>query len=117
MPLQEYYEGVLFLTTNRIKNIDEAFHSRIHVTINYPSLSVDSRRHIWQQFLGAGSPVTGKQLDRLAQVDLNGRQIKNMIKTAQMLARSQQGKGEQRGKVGMEHIETILAIERGTSWE
>jgi len=116
--VKEYYEGVLFLTTNRIKNIDEAFHSRIHVTINYPNLSVESRRHIWQQFLGPDSVVTGKDLDRLARVNINGRQIKNMLKTAQMLARSQEkGKDGQREKVGMQHIETILAIERGTSWE
>ncbi|KAJ9634733.1 hypothetical protein H2204_006182 [Knufia peltigerae] len=113
----EYYEGVLFLTTNRIRNIDAAFHSRIHVTINYPNLSIDSRRHVWQTFLGKDSSVTEKDIDRLASVDLNGRQIKNMLKTAQMLARSQeQGNGE-RGKVGMNHIETVLAIERGTSWE
>ncbi|KAK5235296.1 hypothetical protein LTR47_003481 [Exophiala xenobiotica] len=114
----EYYEGVLFLTTNRINNIDAAFHSRIHVTINYPNLSVESRRHVWETFLGKDSGVHEKDIDRLAQVDLNGRQIKNMLKTAQMLARSQeQGKDGQRGKVGMKHIETILAIERGASWE
>jgi len=118
----EYYEGVLFLTTNRIKNIDEAFHSRIHVTVNYPNLSVESRRHIWANFW-RDHPTTGKELDQLAQVDLNGRQIKNVLKTAQMLARSEssqeQAKDRQRGvKVGMRHIETILAIEqRNTSWK
>ncbi|OAL22249.1 hypothetical protein AYO22_07293 [Fonsecaea multimorphosa] len=128
----EYYEGVLFLTTNRIKNIDEAFHSRIHVTVNYPNLAVESRRHIWQTFLGQDHPVSGKDLERLARVDLNGRQIKNILKT--MLARSEggssggssssnasqeQAKDQQRGpKVEMRHIETILAIEqRGTSWQ
>lgn len=122
--VQEYYEGVLFLTTNRIKNIDEAFHSRIHVTVNYPNLSVDSRRHIWQTFLGHDHPISVNELDRLAKVSLNGRQIKNILKTAQMLARSEgsgSGKNEQRAgggaKVEMKHIETILAIERGTSWE
>ncbi|OAG37067.1 hypothetical protein AYO21_08715 [Fonsecaea monophora] len=125
----EYYEGVLFLTTNRITNIDEAFHSRIHVTVNYPSLSVESRRHIWQTFLGADHPVSGKDLERLARVELNGRQIKNILKTSQMLARSEgttssssnqePTKGAQRGpKVELRHIETILAIEqRGTSWQ
>ncbi|KIW14393.1 hypothetical protein PV08_07175 [Exophiala spinifera] len=113
----EYYEGVLFLTTNRISNIDAAFHSRVHVTINYPNLSIDSRRHVWQTFLGNDTTVTGKDIDRLAAVDLNGRQIKNMLKTAQMLARSQEHGNGEGGKVGMKHIETVLAIERGTSWE
>lgn len=88
------------------------------MTINYPSLSVDSRRHIWQTFLGPDTSVTGKELDRLSQAKLNGRQIKNMLKTAQMLARSQeQAKDGQHGRVEMRHIETILAIEQGTSWE
>ncbi len=106
------------MTTNRISNIDAAFHSRIHVTINYPNLSIDSRRHVWKTFLGKDSAVNEKDIDRLAQVDLNGRQIKNMLKTAQMLARSQeQGKDGQRGNVEMQHIETVLAIERGASWE
>jgi SpoVK/Ycf46/Vps4 family AAA+-type ATPase len=118
---QEYYEGVLFLTTNRIKNIDEAFHSRIHVTVNYPALSIDSRRHIWTTFLGKDHPMTGAELDKLAKVQLNGRQIKNILKTAQMLARSEGKGGEEKGKddvkVEVRHIETILAIERGNFQE
>ncbi|ETI20514.1 hypothetical protein G647_08551 [Cladophialophora carrionii CBS 160.54] len=35
-----------FLSTNRVKSIDEAFHSRIHVTVNYPSLSTEAKQHI-----------------------------------------------------------------------
>jgi hypothetical protein len=105
----EYYEGILFLTTNRIKNIDDAFHSRIHISMQYPSLTATSRRHIWNTFMSKTTGLSGGQLDALAQVELNGRQIKNVLKTAQMLAR--RGKGD--GKVNMGHIETILAIERG----
>lgn len=41
----EYNAGVLFLTTNRVTNIDAAFQSRIHVSIEYPELSLSSRRH------------------------------------------------------------------------
>jgi SpoVK/Ycf46/Vps4 family AAA+-type ATPase len=87
-----------------------------------PNLSVDSRRHIWQTFLGRDHPLSSRDLERLAKVDLNGRQIKNILKTAQMLARSEGsqarvGKDGQRAGVEMRHLETILAIERGTSWE
>ena len=114
---------MLFLTTNRISNIDPAFHSRIHVTVNYPNLSAESRKHIWQTFLGKESAVPDKDIDHLSQVDLNGRQIKNMLKTARMLARSEEQEGDghghgQRGHaVELRHIETVLAIERGASWE
>jgi hypothetical protein len=105
----EYYEGILFLTTNRISNIDDAFHSRIHVSMQYPPLTAASRRHIWHTFMSKTSGLSDEQLDTLAQVELNGRQIKNVLKTAQMLARRANGDG----KVNMGHIGTILAIERG----
>jgi hypothetical protein len=34
----EYYNGILFLTTNRVGTLDEAFKSRIHVSLYYPPL-------------------------------------------------------------------------------
>lgn len=34
----EYYNGLLFLTTNRVGTIDEAFKSRIHLSLYYVSL-------------------------------------------------------------------------------
>ena len=35
--LLEYHNGVLFLTTNRVKKIDPAFYSRISVALHYKS--------------------------------------------------------------------------------
>ena len=111
----EYYEGILFLTTNRIKNIDDAFHSRIHLTVNYPKLSSKSRGHIWNTFLGSKTVIKPKDLESLAAIDLNGRQIKNVIKTAQMLARSEwEDKDISAFRVEMKHIQTVLAVERST---
>ncbi|KAJ0106751.1 hypothetical protein J7T55_001275 [Diaporthe amygdali] len=34
----DYYDGVLFLTTNRVGIVDEAFRSRIHLSLYYPAL-------------------------------------------------------------------------------
>lgn len=107
----EYYEGILFLTTNRVTNIDDAFHSRIHISLRYPNLGENSRRHIWSTFLGDNKKISGEDLDKLAKVNMNGREIKNMMKTAQMLARNS---GD--GAVSMENIKTILAIERQKVW-
>ena len=53
--LLEYYQGVMFLTTNRVASFDPAFESRIHLTINYPELSSDSRLHIWKTFVKPGT--------------------------------------------------------------
>src|SRR6186713_134787 len=43
----EYYTGVLFLTTNRIGDFDEAFASRIHISLYYPQLDLDSTLRIF----------------------------------------------------------------------
>ncbi|KAF2263488.1 P-loop containing nucleoside triphosphate hydrolase protein [Lojkania enalia] len=85
----EYYEGILFLTTNRIDNIDAAFQSRIHVSMSYPDLTNESRRHIWDNFLqllDRPQEFSAKDLDELAKVQLNGRQIKNVLKSASLLS-------------------------------
>lgn len=78
----EYYEGILFLTTNRVSTFDDAFKSRVHVPLKYDDLSVDSRKRIWKNFLSKQDRV---QLDEtgyesLAQANINGRQIKNVIR-------------------------------------
>ncbi|GIC93697.1 ATP-binding protein [Aspergillus udagawae] len=108
----EYYEGILFLTTNRAGNIDPAFESRIHVSIIYPDLDINSRHHIWQQFLDrtAGTEkFSDEQLETLAGVSLNGRQIKNVFKTAHLLAWSQEK------PLTYEHLQTVLKLKDTTS--
>ena len=86
----EYYEGFLFLTTNRVDNIDAAFESRIHLSLQYEELSLPSRHHVWKTFLSAhcsgANGFSEEHLHALAAIPMNGRQIKNVIKTAQLLA-------------------------------
>jgi hypothetical protein len=86
----EYYEGILFLTTNRVSTFDGAFKSRIHVPLKYSSLNFDSRRQIWKTFLerpgGALVCVDEEGYDALAGAEINGRQIKNAVRTAKSLA-------------------------------
>ncbi len=102
----EYYEGILFLTTNRIDNIDTAFQSRIHVSIEYEPLNKTSRRHVWSNFLSRDieHELTGAQIDELAEVDINGRQIKNILKTSQLLA------CRKKTPLRYEYIKTVLSI-------
>ena len=105
----EYYEGILFLTTNRVGNIDAAFQSRIHISMEYNELSLSSRRHVWSNFLASSPSAHGfsdKDLDNLAQFPMNGRGIKNVLKTAQLLASR---KNEQ---LKYEHVNTVLSIEK-----
>jgi hypothetical protein len=44
----EYYNGILFLTTNRPGTLDEAFKSRIHMKLYYPPLDYQQTVEIWQ---------------------------------------------------------------------
>ena len=86
----EYYEGFLFLTTNRIEDIDAAFESRIHLSLQYDDLDAKCRYHVWRHFLKTCQTAEGEfseeRLWKLAETKLNGRQIKNVIKPAQLLA-------------------------------
>lgn len=103
----EYYQGILFLTTNRVDNIDPAFQSRIHIPMHYNDLSVSSRRHVWCNFLAAGAHGFSREdLDRLAAYAMNGREIKNVLKTARLLA------GRKKEVLAVEHVESVLAVEK-----
>ena len=92
--LLEYFQGILFLTTNRVETFDEAFQSRIHIALRYGELSFAAKKAVWKLFLGKVKDLDGVEMvefkeqdyDRLAKKALNGRQIKNSCKTATSLA-------------------------------
>ncbi|CZS90199.1 related to TOB3 (member of AAA-ATPase family) [Rhynchosporium graminicola] len=104
----EYYEGILFLTTNRVKNMDPAFQSRIHISMEYPALNQASRMQVWKNFLARGEEheVQEEEVEMLSQVKINGRQIKNVLKTGVLLA-SHQGT-----RLRFEHLKTVLDVEK-----
>ncbi|KAJ5717345.1 hypothetical protein N7488_002991 [Penicillium malachiteum] len=47
----EYFQGVLFLTTNRKQDFDHAFKSRIHLTLSFPRLRPEFQSFIWQRLV------------------------------------------------------------------
>ncbi|KAJ5000996.1 hypothetical protein K4K48_001919 [Colletotrichum sp. SAR 10_66] len=47
----EFYDGILFLTTNRVGSFDDAFISRIHIQLYYPDFSDDERQKVWKTFI------------------------------------------------------------------
>lgn len=105
----EYYQGILFLTTNRIRVFDEAFKSRVHFTIRYPALDSPSRQRLWELFISrlpnniGASLIEGGDLKLLDDDGLNGRQIKNIVRTAHALAIS---KGE--ATLGLDYLRKAL---------
>ncbi|KAH8882090.1 P-loop containing nucleoside triphosphate hydrolase protein [Thozetella sp. PMI_491] len=106
----EYFEGIIFLTTNRVECIDPAFQSRIHLSLTYPELTRELRHKIWKNFIRTmkvdTSSITDAHLDKYASIDMNGRQIKNSVKMAGLLAT------KENHHLTPEHVETVLGLAR-----
>ena len=79
----EYFNGLLFLTTNRVDDIDEAIVSRCIALIKYYPPDAGAKRRIWrvmaEQF---GLVLDEAQIDELVQVfpEATGRDIKGLAK-------------------------------------
>ena len=114
---KRYFQGILFLTTNRVRTFDEAFQSRIHVALHYEDLSGNAKRQIWVAFLkkarfgkisAAEVPVdaglTKDQLHELGEKKVNGRQIKNVVRTASALALGR------KQELSFKHLTEVLAM-------
>lgn len=112
--LLEYYQGCMFLTTNRVATFDLAFKSRIDLIIDYPKLNPSAKKQIWQTFVRPSeefpnnkSTITDEELDVLAKIDINGREIKNLVKTGRLLAK-------RKGQVlGLQHLRIVLSVQTG----
>ncbi|RGP66302.1 aaa family atpase [Fusarium sporotrichioides] len=128
----EYYEGILILTSNRVGTFDEAFKSRIQLSLHYDTLTKSQRRTIWSNFLqrlnaleksSVVQPITDRKrkyecerginfedierhLADLAEEQMNGRQIRNAITTARQLAKF---KDE---SMTYKHLEHVIKISR-----
>jgi hypothetical protein len=86
----EYHPGILFLTTNRVRTLDPAFESRITLAIRYEKLDHDARTKIWRsQLADDGNATSNIDYHMLAERDLNGRQIKNLARLAQNIAKDE----------------------------
>ena len=82
----EYFQGILFLTTNRVENFDVAFRSRIHIGLQYDKLDIKARGSVWKLYLdqvkalpGARvADITEDELRTLSNEELNGREVQNL---------------------------------------
>lgn len=102
------------MTTNRPGDLDEAFVSRIHITVGLKQLDSSERKKIWTIFIrdlgGESDPYTDKERQTLLNYAmqnfegdrLNGRQIRNTIRIALTLAQLNNT------HVTTEHLELIV---------
>jgi SpoVK/Ycf46/Vps4 family AAA+-type ATPase len=96
----EYYSGVLFLTTNRVGDFDEAFTSRIRISLYYPKLNREKTGDVFrinlkmiEDHFQKNRQININQFkigsfatDHSVQVKWNGRQIRNACQIALALA-------------------------------
>lgn len=91
----DYFEGILFLTTNRVGHFDEAFMSRIHVSIGYERLDDKAREQIWDNLFAKlkedkrnGGPEVRYEYEAkqyvkkdgdVKKLEWNGREIRNGV--------------------------------------
>ena len=116
--LLEYFRGIMFLTTNRVEQFDPAFKSRIHLAMRYKDLTEEARVEVWRNFVGK---VPGElvEVDLLETVDgqepgvmilartwsgVNGREIKNAVKTGLRIA------GRREAKLSRGILEGVLQL-------
>ncbi|KAJ5007626.1 ATPase family AAA domain-containing protein 3B [Colletotrichum sp. SAR 10_66] len=129
----EYYSGILFLTTNRVGDFDEAFTSRIHMSLYYPELSQEKTRRVFkinmdlirERFALKKRQIIIEEMDIGAfatqhyinhpSARWNGRQIRNACQTALALAEYQAQGGRHDAvmkpdaviNLAVEHFETV----------
>ena len=137
----EYFQGLLFLTTNRVGQIDDAFLSRVTVVLQYDHLTDDTRKKIWNGFFkklqqdsdrrgskGNDDPDDKRKIevDRYAQkyvmndpevkdLKWNGREIRNALQTAISLASYKAVKGGQAAdmiEIEEEHFKSVVDMSK-----
>ena len=102
----EEYEGVVILTTNFRKNLDEAFARRMHHIVEFPFPDAGNRLNIWKGLVPAEAQIeNGVDFPFLArQFELAGGSIRNAMLSAAFLA------AEDESAIRMDHL--LLATGR-----
>lgn len=133
----EYYSGILFLTTNRVGDIDRAFMSRIHMSIEYKPFNKRTTMEVYklrlkrleEEFQSREITLKMKQQDILQwakdhfkeqnkkRLQWNGRQIFNAFQTAVAMAewehRDPEGRKPKKVTLKKKHFDKVASASRG----
>lgn len=83
--LLEYHSGIMFLTTNRASDIDDAVLSRCVARIDYRMPQAQERHDIWMSLIGSNKlTISPDDLAKLVELSdgMSGRDIKNVLRLA-----------------------------------
>jgi AAA+ superfamily predicted ATPase len=112
----EYFQGILFLTSNRVAVFDPAIRSRIHLALQYHAPDQSRRTLLWRQKLSSlPKEVVDFDIEQAVKVlsgpDMNGREISNAVNTARTLGAAENDDGsEVDGKIKLEDLETVVQV-------
>lgn len=84
----EYQNAVLFLTTNRPDDVDDAIASRCIARVTYQAPDARDQERIWRVLADAsGASLADKEIARIvkAHPNLSGRDVKNLLKLAMLM--------------------------------
>lgn len=86
----ENFEGVVIFTTNRLGVLDEAFNRRLSLKLQFPMPTQEQRVLIWKRMFPKQCPLA-KDIDwnKLAELEITGGYIKNIVLRAARSAASQ----------------------------
>lgn len=90
----ENYDGIVILTTNLAKNIDQAFTRRMQFIIEFARPDVEHRKKLWRGMLGDAVPLADDvDFNFLARhLDCTGGDIRNMALDAALMAAAAENK-------------------------
>lgn len=134
--IMEYYKGLLFLTTNRVGTFDEAFKSRVHISLFYADFDQRTAIKVWKTFIRQTKEAIkkkGREHFKVKSEEIlqfaeehweenpkarwNGRQIRNAFHTAIAMAEFDaraEGDGQEPAKIvlGREQFAKIASTVR-----
>jgi SpoVK/Ycf46/Vps4 family AAA+-type ATPase len=103
----EDYRGIAVLTTNMKDALDEAFLRRLRFIVEFPFPDAEQRAEIWRRIFPPETPTNELDIDRLAQLNVTGGNIKNIALCAAFLA------ADDGLAVGMQHLLAAARLEYG----
>lgn len=88
----EEHEGIIFLTSNHLRDIDKALLSRVSLVMRYGEPDRGLRTSIWTNLLKSvpGREALSIDVGALSKWPINGREIKHAIKMGLVLAQDRQ---------------------------
>lgn len=105
LKILEYYNGMLFLTTNRVKHFDTAVQSRLHVTLTYADLTEEARGLIWKDMMAAYIAALAKAAPAAAPAVGEELKVPAELKNIQAAPADPQSLEEPKGRQAQQHAQ------------